>query len=62
MHSLVFILTDENPEIRLFMINQKVRRMLGLEFQLSTSGLEQYNLGDANDTVLIRAIFEQLTD
>jgi hypothetical protein len=62
MHSLIFILTDENPEIRLFMINQKVRRMLGLEFQLSTSGLEQYNLGDANDTVLIRAIFEQLTD
>lgn len=39
------------------MINQKVRKMLGLEFQLSTSGLEQYNLGDANDTILIRAIF-----
>ena len=62
MHSLIFILTDENPEIRLFMINQKVRRMLGLEVQLSTSGLEQYILGDANDTILIRAIFEQLTD
>ena len=44
------------------MINQKVRRMLGLEVQLSTNGLEQYNVGDANDTVLIRAIFEQLTD
>jgi len=44
------------------MINQKVQRMLGLDFKLSTSGLEQYNLGDANDTVLIRAIFEQLTD
>ena len=57
MHALIFILTDENPEIRLFMINQKVRRMLGLEVQLSTSGLEQYNLGDSNDTVLIRSIF-----
>ena len=31
MHALIFLLTDENPEIRLFIINQKIRKMLGLE-------------------------------
>ena len=62
MQALIFILTDENPEIRLFMINQKVRKMLDLEVQLSTGGFEHQILSDSNDTVLIRSIFEHLTD
>lgn len=29
MNALVFVLTDENPQIRLFMQNQSIRQMLG---------------------------------
>lgn len=57
MQALIFILTDENPQIRFFMQNQNVLRMLGKEV-----GLQHYELNDANDTVLLKHVFERITD
>lgn len=57
MQALVFILTDENPQIRFYMQNQGVLRMLGIQQQL-----QHFAFNDANDSVLLRLLFTKITD
>jgi len=71
MASLVFILTDENAEIRLFATMQKLR--CGLlpyrnhdgsmgQIVLETEGpLKDRVIGDTNDFMTVKAIFDTLT-
>jgi len=59
MTALIYIITDENPQIRLFMQNQSIQKMLGNQMQLKTIPI---SIDDANDTVLLQAVFIRITD
>ncbi len=59
MTTLIYIITDENPQIRLFMQNQSIQKMLGNKMQLKSVPI---SIDDANDTVLLQAVFMRVTD
>lgn len=46
MKALVFILTDENPEIRLFMINQGLNQVFGVPTELVSPALKGISMHD----------------
>ena len=60
--AMVYLLTDENPQIRLFIQCQNVGDMLGMNQTMSTPYFSQRQCGDVNDIVLIRNIFSRVTD
>jgi len=62
MSALIYALTDENPEIRYFCINQKLRTTLlpynGAPLSLMTEGmLKGFKLEDTNDFVTLCSLF-----
>lgn len=59
MTALIYIITDENPQIRLFMQNQSIQKMLGNQMKLKSVPI---SIDDANDTVLLQAVFMRVTD
>ena len=60
--AMVYLLTDENPQIRLFIQSQNVQHMLGMSQTMATPYFSQRQCGDVNDIVLIRNIFRRVTD
>lgn len=57
MQVLIFVLTDEHPQIRFFMQNQNVLSMFGKEI-----ALQHYSFNDANDSVLLRHVFDRISE
>jgi hypothetical protein len=67
MTALIYILSDENPEMRLYATTRGLKNTLlsknGKAFSLETEGaLKGYNIGDVNDTLSLPAIFDLLTN
>jgi hypothetical protein len=65
--SLIYVLTDENPEMRLYATTQGLKNTLlsknGKQFLLETEGgLNGYNIEDVNDRITLHAIFDLVTE
>ena len=58
MQTLVMLLTDENPEIRLFVVNQGLATLFNQRIKLSMG----FHLDDFNDFVSLEMVFRALTD
>lgn len=58
MHALVMLLTDENPEIRLFMINQNLAQLFHQSKSLEVS--PRFMQTDSNDHQALSHLFHYL--
>ena len=62
MNGLILVLTDENPEIRAFVINQELNVLFSRELHLESPTLSKLTLYDTNDYVALDILFERLTE
>jgi hypothetical protein len=62
MNGLILVLTDENPEIRAFVINQELSVLFSRELHLESPTLSKLTLYDTNDYVALDILFERLTE
>jgi len=58
MQAFVLILNDENPEIRLFMINQNLGTLLN--FEVTIQSVKGVTLRDTNDQLVVNTLFQTL--
>ena len=61
MSCLVFILTDEHPEVRCFIVNQGLNLLFAKPATLQTPLLAGITLKDCNEYEAMRMIFSTLT-
>ena len=62
MGALVFVLTDESPEIRLFIVNQALNVLFKRPLPLQSPALQGIVLRDTNDFIVVETLFEALTE
>ena len=61
MSCLVFILTDEHPEVRSFITNQGLNMLFGLTSTLESSTLQGIQIRDCNEFIAMENLFDSLT-
>jgi len=61
MRAFVFILTDENPEIRLFILSQGLNSLFDMPLTLNSPLLAGTSILDCNELVTIQNLFSSLT-
>ena len=62
MSCLVFILTDENPEIRFFIVNQGLNILFNRPLVLQSPTLSGLVIRDSNDFLAMEYLFTSLTE
>ena len=61
MSCLVFVLTDEHPEVRLFIVNEGLNLLFGKALVMETPVLAGIFIKDSNDFLAMEYMFESLT-
>ena len=62
MGALILVLTDENPEIRLYIVNQGLNTLCRRPLPLQSPALHGIILQDTNDYIIVETLFEALTE
>jgi len=62
MGALLFVLTDESPEIRLFIVNQGLNALFRRPLVLESPALQGVVLRDTNDFIVAETLLEALTE
>ena len=61
MSCLVFALTDEHPEVRAFITNQRLNLLFGKLLTLESPALTGIVIRDSNECLAMESLFESLT-
>ena len=61
MSCLVFVLTDEHPEVRDFITNQRLNLLFGKSLILESPTLAGIVIRDSNECLAMESLFESLT-
>ena len=62
MGALLFVLTDESPEIRLYIVNQGLNALFRRPLALQSPALQGIVLRDTNDFIMVETLLEALTE
>ena len=58
----MFVLTDENPEIRLFILSQGLNVLFDLPLKLNSPVLKGITITDCNEIITIENLFNSVTN
>jgi hypothetical protein len=61
MRAFVFVLTDENPEIRLFILSQGLNKLFDHPLDLTSPVLLGVSISDCNELLTIENLFTNVT-
>lgn len=62
MNGLIYILTDDHPEVRSYIVNQGLNSMLGRQMELTSAPLKGVVLRDTNEYLAVESVFDALTE